>query len=314
MRRAALIAVLCLAGCGGGQATPEIRHPIAPPASTDVPAARVSGTNRSAAEVAASASELPVDGVPRPEFSPVSERAFDRPIARYRVYSTRQAAAMDAAIRVLQRSLRAGDRAAARRAWISAYDHYLRIGAAYGALGDLDASIVAGRERLERGLWTGERLAALRPAAARLRQDVRTLRGTVTRVEITPVDYTTRGHEILEDAQRDMLSGVAAPYSGAGVMATAASLAATETVVGTLRALLAQRGAIAPIDSGLVRLRRELAAIRRAHRGRWPDLDALSPSERQRLNGRLGAGLEELAQLPHALETTLPPKIPPIRP
>jgi hypothetical protein len=97
-------------------------------------------------------------------------------------------------------------------------------------------------------------------------------------------------------------------------MAAAASLAATETVVGTLRPLLSERGAIAPIDSGLVRLRRELAAIRRAHRGVWPALDTLSAGERRRLNGRLGAGLEQLAQLPHALETTLPPSIPPIQP
>jgi iron uptake system component EfeO len=98
------------------------------------------------------------------------------------------------------------------------------------------------------------------------------------------------------------------------VLATAASLEATEAVVDTLRPLLATRGALAPVDSGLVRLRRELAAIRRAHDGRWPALDALSRSERQRLNGRLGAGLELLARVPGALETTLPPAIPPIKP
>ena len=127
----------------------------------------------------------------------------------------------------------------ARRAWAGAYERYLRIGAAYGALGDLDAAIVDDRERLERGLWTGEPLSALRPAAARLARDVRELRRTVPKIEITPLDYAIRAHEILEDAQRDMLSGAAAPYSGAGVRATAASLAATEAVIDTLRPLLA---------------------------------------------------------------------------
>lgn len=316
MRWAALIAVLCLAGCGGGQRALEVRHPIAPPPSTDgaAPVVRVAGTDHPAQAVADAAAELPLNGAPRPEFGPLPERAFDGPIARYRVYSAREAAAMDSQVRALARSLRGGDRAAARRAWTAAYARYLRIGAAYGALGDLDAAIVADRERIERGLWTDEPLSALRPAAARLRRDVRALRRAVPQVEITPLDYAIRGHEILEDAQRDMLSGVAAPYSGAGVLATAASLEATEAVVDTLRSLLAQRGAIAPIDAGLVRLRRELAAIRRAHDGRWPALDALSLTERQRLSGRLGAGLELLARLPGALETTVPPAIPPIKP
>jgi iron uptake system EfeUOB component EfeO/EfeM len=316
VRRVALIAVLYLAGCGGGAGAPEVRHPIAPPPSTDrsAQAAGVAGTDLPAQAVADAATELPLNGAPRPEFGPLPERAFDRPIARYRVYSARQATAMDTQVRALDRALRAGDRVAARGAWTAAYARYLRIGAAYGALGDLDAAIVADRERIERGLWTHESLPALRPAATRLGRDVRALRRAVPRVEITPRDYAVRGHEILEDAQRDMLSGVAAPYSGAGVLATAASLEATEAVVDTLRALLATRGAIAPIDSGLVRLRRELTAIRRAHDGRWPALGALSRRERQRLNGRLGAGLELLARLPGALETTRAPAIGPIEP
>ena len=58
------------------------------------------------------------------------------------------------------------------------------------------------------------------------------------------------------------------------------------------------RGALAPVQAGLNRLRAELDAIRRAHDGHWPRLDALSRAERQRLNGRLGAGLELLATLP----------------
>lgn len=275
---------------------------------------KIAGTDRSAAEVADDAAGTPIDGALRPELAPLPEQAFERPLARYRRYSAGQAAGMDTAVRSLSRALRAGDRVAARRAWSQAYERYLRVGAAYGALGDLDAAIVAERERLERGLWTGESLAALRPAAARLASEVRRLRRVVRRVEIPPLDYAIRGHEILEDAQRDMLSGVAAPYSGAGVHATAASLEATEAVVGTLRELLASRGALAPVETGLLRLRRELAAIRRAHGGRYPTLDALSRGERQRLNGRLGAGLEILARVPGALETTLPPTIPALKP
>ena len=96
-----------------------------------------------------------------------------------------------------------------------------------------------------------------------------------------------------------MLSGVAAPYSGAGVHATAASLEATEAVVGTLRPMLAKRGALAPIETGLLRLRRELdgdPARPRRRAGRRSTRSAAR--ERQRLNGRLGAGLELLAARP----------------
>ena len=85
-------------------------------------------------------------------------------------------------------------------------------------------------------------------------------------------------------------------------------------MIGTLRSLLAERQSLAPVESGLLGLRRELDAIRRAHGGRWPALDAAQPHERQRLNGRLGAGLELLARVPHALETQYPPAIPELRP
>jgi iron uptake system EfeUOB component EfeO/EfeM len=314
MRRALLAVVLGLAACGGGPKTPVSRHPIAPPATREVEVTRIAGTDRSAREVADAAAGVPVNGQPRGENSLVPESAFDVPIAAYRRYSARQVAAMAAAVHALTRALAADDRPAARRAWGEAYERYLRIGAAYGALGDLDAAIVADRERLERGLWTGESLPALRGAGARLARDVRRLRRAVPTVEIAPVDYATRAHEILEDAQRDMLSGVAAPYSGAGVRATAASVDATDAVVAMLRPLLAGHGAIASVEAGLLNLRRELDRIRRAHGGAWPRLDALSLRERQHLGGRLGAGLEILAAIPHALETSYPPAIPELRP
>jgi hypothetical protein len=98
------------------------------------------------------------------------------------------------------------------------------------------------------------------------------------------------------------------------VRATAASLSATYAVIGTLRSLLAQRGMLAQVESGLLGLRRELDAIREAHGGTWPELDDLTLRERQRLSGRLGAGLEILAKVPHTLETQYAPAIPEIKP
>ena len=44
-------------------------------------------------------------------------------------------------------------------------------------------------------------------------------------MEIDALDYATRGHEIVEDAQRDLMSGVDVPWSHQGVLGTAAALA-----------------------------------------------------------------------------------------
>ena len=76
---------------------------------------------------------------------------------------------------------------------------------------------------------------------------------------------------------------------------TAASLDATEVVIGTLRPLLAGRGALPPVETGLLGLRRELDAVRSAHGGRLPATRALGRGEREALSGSLGAALERLA-------------------
>jgi high-affinity iron transporter len=315
--RALLFCAVVLAGCGASDVAPPrpaISGPPVAPGSEGAAATpgRVAGTDLSADAVAAAASGRVTAAGPVPELQPLAPREFRTPVARYRAYSVARAAAMGERTTVLERALRRGDRPAARAAWLRAYREYLLVGAAYGALGDLDAAIVARLHAIEHGLWTGEPLAGLRTPAARLRADVARMRPKLARMRITPLDYATRAHEILEDAQRDQLSDAVTPWSGAGVHATAAALDATEVVIGTLRPLLAGRGALPPVESGLHGLRRELAAIRRAHGGRLPSTHELGRRERERLSGRLGAALEQLAGVPGALETALPPAIPAI--
>ncbi|MDQ6777837.1 MAG: hypothetical protein M3071_16860 [Actinomycetota bacterium] len=50
------------------------------------------------------------------------------------------------------------------------------------------------------------------------------------------LEYATRAHEILEDAQRDLLTEMDVRWSGEGVLGTAAGLAATNEVVRSPRA------------------------------------------------------------------------------
>jgi iron uptake system EfeUOB component EfeO/EfeM len=322
----AFVLAITVAGCGaGGRPETEATGP-AQPGTEQV--ATVAGTSRSPAEVAAAAMDKSHTPGPGAELSPLRPAAFRRPVAEYRSYAARQASSMQGDVARLRRALREGRRGAAKRSWYSAYDRYLRLGAAYGALGDLDRAIdgnpgqlpggtsdphFTGLHRIELGLWTGADTQTLAGQAALLAADVRHLRRIVPTMAISPLEYATRAHEILEDAQRDMLSGVDAPWSGAGLRATADSLAATEVVIGTLRPLLAGRGnALQPVESGIAELHGQLQRVRRAHGGRWPRLEAMTKIERERVDGSLGALLEQLAAVPGTLETRPPRQIPTI--
>jgi high-affinity iron transporter len=262
--------------------------------------------------------------------SPVSPAAFAGPTAEYRAYAERWAATLAGDVPHLRAALASGNRATAEAAWSVAFSDYLHLGAVYGLLpGTLDAQIdglphalpgpgapnlsFSGLHRIEMGLWTGASPASLVPWAVRLQTDVGTLERVLPTVQIDPLDYATRAHEILEDAQRDFLSGVDVPWSGAGVLATAAGVTATDEVVSTLTPLLEQRdGTLLDVNNWLDRLQSVLAELRAAHGGSYPSLGQLSLTQREELNGTLAGALGPLSNIPGSLETTAIPVIPKI--
>ena len=265
---------------------------------------------------------------PAAPISPVSPAAFAGPTAEYRAYAERWAATLAAEVPRLRAALASGDRTASEQVWGVAFSDYLHLGAVYGLLpGTLDARIdglphalpgpgapnlsFSGLHRIEMGLWTGALPASLVPWANRLQTDVGTLQRVLPTVQIDPLDYATRAHEILEDAQRDFLSGVDVPWSGAGVLATAAGVTATEEVVTTLTPLLEQRdGTLLDVNNWLDRLQTVLNQLRAAHGGTWPSLGQLSLTQREELNGTLAGALTPLSNIPGSLETTPIPVIP----
>jgi high-affinity iron transporter len=309
-----------VAGCGGGSGGGE---PVARSIETigahpDITVDQVAGGNLTPQQEAAIAMERTQNPGPGADLQPLHAASFTKPVAEYRVYSEGEAKAVQRQVAKLQGALAAGDVTAAKADWLAAYDHYLRLGAAYGALGTLDEEIdgnpgrlpggsrdphFTGLHRIEMGLWHGEAPTKLVGPAAYLARRVDHLRGAVRRITIPPLVYATRSHEILEDAQRDMLSGVDAPWSGAGLRATADSLAATEFVVKTLKPLLDGRGgAIEPVENELARFRADLERVRREHGGGWPRLEALSQAQHERVDGALGSLLQRLDDIPGALE------------
>jgi iron uptake system component EfeO len=317
-----------VAACGGGESENHY-HPISTvSASPDIHITKVAGGTHSPQVEASLASERTRNPGPASDLEPLEPRQFVRPVAQYRAYSVDEAKGVEAGVDRLHAALAKGDVPAAKQAWLDAYDHYLRLGAAYGALGKLDEEIdgnpgrlpggtkspeFTGLHRIEMGLWTGEAPAKLLAPTAYLAAKVKRLQTVARKIAIGPLTYATRAHEILEDAQRDMLSGVDAPWSGAGLRATADSLAATEFVVGTLRPLLNGRDStVEPIEIEEARFRQTLARVRREHGGEWPTLEAMTPAQHARVDGGLGSLLERLAAVPGALEVVRTRPVPTI--
>ena len=121
-------------------------------------------------------------------------------------------------------ALEANDRAASQAAWRAAYTTYLKLGAVYlvgpvaalnqqidGTASGLEGGVsnprFTGLHRIEYGLWSGAAPSSLLATERGLEASVRRLHGVVPHVMILPLEYATRAHEILEDAQRDLRRG-----------------------------------------------------------------------------------------------------------
>jgi high-affinity iron transporter len=258
------------------------------------------------------------------DLAPLPAGSFDRPVAAYIQYALGVSGRLGSAVHALTAQLGSGHRGAAERAWNVAFAEYLHLGAVYnllpGNLNDqlaqvpssLTESRFTGLHRVEKGLWQGAPLRSLVPASEAIGRAASNLRHTLPRTQIDPVDYAARAHEILEDAQRDLMSGVQVPWSGAGVLGTAAAVSATREVVRTLVPLLQGReNTLIEVQNWLLRLQSALDAVRRRD-GSYPTLDQLSMGQRETINGDLAGTLSALQDIPDTVETTLPPQIPTI--
>jgi hypothetical protein len=252
------------------------------------------------------------------ELAPIPAGRFARPVREYKAYAhgwiertIRDAKALGATLSA------GGPRAEARRAWEKAWGDYMHLGADYGLFGELEEELdgtaggprtspsdpgFVGFRRLEWGLWTGRPPASLSRYAHRLVADLVRLRAALPGVEIDALDYATRGHEIIEDAQRDLMSGTDVPWSHQGVLGTAAALASVEEVFKTLKPLLSGReNTEGEVENWLIRLRGVFDGIRRD--GRYPSLAQLGEAEQERLNGYVAGALGALQMVPSTLET-----------
>ena len=120
---------------------------------------------------------------------------------------------------------------------------------------------------------------------------------TTARVGMLPL----RSHEVLEDADRDTLTGGDDYGSGSGLRSVLADVAGTRELLRLVTPLLVPR---APGLAGRARkaLHRVVAAIRSSRsNGSYPAVAALTTRQRERIDGAVGSALERLDRVPDLL-------------
>ena len=292
---------------------------------------KVVGTNAPAArfgeEVAARENfEENLAGEKISDLHPIPPARFKKPVKEYKAYAHGWIERTIRDAKALGAALSGGPRADAQRAWETAWGDYMHLGADYGLFGELEEELdgtaggpetstsdpgFVGFRRLEWGLWTGKALGSLVSYDHRLVKDLGRLRAAVPGVEIDALDYATRGHEIVEDAQRDLMSGMDVPWSHQGVLGTAAALVSVEEVFHTLKPLLSGReNTEGEVEYWLLRLHRLFGSL--DHGGSYPTLTQMGEREHEQFNGYVAGALGALEMVPSTLETELyeaPPTI-----
>jgi high-affinity iron transporter len=256
------------------------------------------------------------------DLTPISWRRVLGPIARYKRYAEAWAVRLGRSLHPLTAALRAGRRRAAERDWVVSFDDYLHLGAVYGLiparLDDALAEVPSSRSQaefpglhmIEKGLWTGRSPRSLVATASAISRAVVRLRHTIPGMRVRASNYILRAHEIMEDAQRYLLSGAEVPWSKEGVSATAAALVADRKVIQTLTPVLTGRdNTLGVVQYWEVQMAAALRKMRRPD-GTYPTVTHLSTAQHELLAGTLSGTCTALAAVPDTLELGPIPQIP----
>ncbi|MFI7189464.1 iron uptake transporter permease EfeU [Nocardia nova] len=273
-------------------------------------------TSSAAVQVSGEAGETP------PAVKRVTEDDLRGPNDAYQAYAAGVLTRLSGAVTAIGNDLRGGNIAAAQADWLNAQLEWERVGASYNSFGDAGTAVsglpdglpggvndpgFTGLHRLEYGLWHGQRPDQLLPVVDRLGGDIANIRKNLGSDDLAgdPKKLPLRGHEILEDALRDHISGIDDQGAGAAYPMTLADIDVTRTVLDQLGPLIDPR---APQLRATLRTRLDdlqAALLATQDHGHWQSPDRTPPAARQAVNARLGAALEELAKVPRLLEVPI---------
>ncbi len=273
-------------------------------------------TSSAAVQVSGEAGETP------PAVKRVTEDDLRGPNDAYQAYAAGVLTRLSGAVTAIGNDLRGGNIAAAQADWLNAQLEWERVGASYNSFGDAGTAVsglpdglpggvndpgFTGLHRLEYGLWHGQRPDQLLPVVDRLGGDITNIRKNLGSDDLAgdPKKLPLRGHEILEDALRDHISGIDDQGAGAAYPMTLADIDVTRAVLDQLGPLIDPR---APQLRATLRTRLDdlqAALLATQDHGHWQSPDRTPPAARQAVNARLGAALEELAKVPRLLEVPI---------
>lgn len=239
---------------------------------------------------------LPAGLVASPGVVPVTQADLIPATKAYERYVSGQLPRLAADVAALRGSIVRGDRATARRDWLTAHLLYERLGAAYDAFGDLDAAINGldrgpdwtGFHRIENGLWHDAALPGLLAQVDTLQKNVTALRHQFATAQIDPLQIGIRAHEISENALQFSLTGIDDYGSHSDLATIQANQRGTVTVLGLVASLLRSRHVdLTAIQAGIARTNQLLAQ---------------RPVEREQLDAALSEQCELLAPVASVLE------------
>jgi high-affinity iron transporter len=255
---------------------------------------------------------------------PVAPMQLAGPVQRYRTYVRTQLALLVTQTAALRSAIAGGQLGQAESAWLIAHLTWQRLGAAYDAFGTLGTKInglspgqgvgqspgtpgstsFEGFHKIELDLWGHGDLTAAGMDTDQLATNLSTLVSRFGRDSIPPAELPLRTHEILEDSQRDELSGDDDYGSGTDMASVEEDVSGTEVLLQLLAPLLKER---APelVQRAAVQLHRldvELAATQQG--GRWVAVGDVPLAQREQVEGAMGAALEILAIVPDIMPVT----------
>ena len=220
------------------------------------------------------------NGTATPQFVPTTAQEMAGPLAKYNGYVESQLGVFQGEVAALSSDINSGNLAAAKTDWLKAELTWDTIGALYGNIGKLQDDINGtaaghpagtatptwnGLHRVEYLLWGGQPAAAIEPYMNNLTQfvgDLIVLWDTTH--PLTANLMSTRAHEMLEDAQRDVMSGNDNYGSGTSLEQVAADIQGDKVILNDLAHLLDQRDPklVTAADKGLQSLTSALNATK----------------------------------------------------